>query len=404
MVVDDEEGPRQSLRIVFKDEYNIVLASDGLQAIELVKHQRVDAAVLDIRMYGMSGTELLEQLKSIDPAIEVIMLTAYETLETARQALRSGACDYLNKPFDISTMRAAVAKAMERRALSDEINASQKVLENLKEEIRRQQEQQEMIRTRGEIYASIIHDINGPLTVISGFIETINQRVADSPRLEGDDLVGVRDRLDRITRQVNNCIDISRRYLRFLREGHSESSFIGVNTVLNDVTQLLRHHRAARGHQVDAQLMPSESYVKINGSELVQILLNLGINALQSTSHPHHVTMRAEKLTAPLDLGAIKDNGESRFINRDHFINHAPMVAISVADDGPGIAPDVLPRIFDPYFSTKDAGVGTGLGLSIVVRLVKEAQGAVLLQTSVGRGTTFTIYLPCPTADEPSKG
>jgi two-component system sensor histidine kinase/response regulator len=121
LIVDDEEGPRQSLRIVFKDEYNILLADNGSKALELVRQQPIDAAVLDIRMSGMSGVELLGKIKEISPAIEIIMLTAYETIETARQALRYGACDYLTKPFDLATMRAAVANAMERHTLSEEI-------------------------------------------------------------------------------------------------------------------------------------------------------------------------------------------------------------------------------------------------------------------------------------------
>src|SRR5881409_4430961 len=124
LIVDDEEGPRQSLRIVFKDDYNILLADSGNKAVELVKQYSVDAAVLDIRMSGMSGVELLGRLKEIDPTIEVIMLTAYETIETARQALRLGACDYLTKPFDLSTMRTAVANAMERHSLSEEIRSN----------------------------------------------------------------------------------------------------------------------------------------------------------------------------------------------------------------------------------------------------------------------------------------
>lgn len=394
MVVDDEEGPRQSLRIVFKDEYNIVMASDGVQALEMAKLHHVDAAILDIRMFGMTGVDLLERLKAADPGIEVIMLTAYETLETARQALRCGACDYLNKPFDISTMRAAVSKAMERRALSDEVRANQRVLHDLKSEIHRQRETQEIIRTRGEIYASIIHDINGPLTIISGFIETINQRLSDTPRLEGEDLSGIKERMERITRQVNNCIEISRRYLRFLREGNAESNFVAVNQILLDVGQLLRHHRNAAGHQVSVQPLTSEAYVQINGTELIQVLLNLGINALQSTHQTHGVEIFCQSLDRPLQLESFQDSLESRFINRESFKNTGHLLAITVADNGPGIPPDVLPRIFDPYFTTKDVGHGTGLGLAIVVRLVKEARGAIHLKTKVGQGTSFTIYLP----------
>ncbi len=97
LIVDDEEGPRQSLRVVFKDLYDLVLASSGPEALEIAKRRRVDAAVLDIRMAGMAGTELLGHLKKLDPRIEVVMLTAYETLATARQALRHGACDYLHR-------------------------------------------------------------------------------------------------------------------------------------------------------------------------------------------------------------------------------------------------------------------------------------------------------------------
>src|ERR1700722_3555359 len=93
LIVDDEEGPRQSLRVVFKDEYNLLMAKDAERAIELTKQNRVDVAITDIRMGGMAGVELLEPLKAVDPAIEVIMLTAYETVDTLRFALRLGACD-----------------------------------------------------------------------------------------------------------------------------------------------------------------------------------------------------------------------------------------------------------------------------------------------------------------------
>src|SRR5258708_26058762 len=138
LIVDDEEGPRQSLRVVFKDQYNLLMANDGVGAIERAKQNRVDVAITDIRMVGMSGVELLEHLKAVDPAIEVIMLTAYETVDTLRFALRLGACDYLNKPFDISTMRKAVASAMERRSLGEEIRNNSQQLGELQKELHNQ--------------------------------------------------------------------------------------------------------------------------------------------------------------------------------------------------------------------------------------------------------------------------
>ena len=90
-----------SLQFIFKDDYNILTASNGLAAIELAQNNRVDVAVLDIRMSGMSGIELLERLKFVDPSIEVVMMTAFETTDTMRQALRLRACDF-RKRSDIA--------------------------------------------------------------------------------------------------------------------------------------------------------------------------------------------------------------------------------------------------------------------------------------------------------------
>ena len=123
LICDDEEGPRQSLRVIFKDDYNLLMAGDGATAIELAQKNKVDVAVCDIRMAGMSGIEVLGRLKYVDPAIEVVMMTAFETTDTIRQALRLRACDYINKPFDVATMRAAVAGAMQRRFLETEIHS-----------------------------------------------------------------------------------------------------------------------------------------------------------------------------------------------------------------------------------------------------------------------------------------
>src|SRR3989454_8088503 len=394
LIVDDEEGPRQSLRIVFKDDYNILLADSGNRAIELAKQHSVDAAVLDIRMSGMSGVELLGKLKEIDPTIEVIMLTAYETIETARQALRLGACDYLTKPFDISTMRAAIANAMERHLVSEEINTNNQKLHELQEELHNQKLQEEIVRTKGEIYASVIHDINGPLTIISGFIEIINQHISSATTLEGGGLELVKDRLARITRQVNNCIEISQRYLSFLRNRSTERAPIGTNQNLSDLGELLKVHPSAHKNELIIHSLKEDLFAEINGTDLIQILLNLTINALQCSPDPHRVEIYGLRLTQPLVLSQFHDGSESQFVNREGLHNVAPLLAISVQDNGPGISPDVVPKIFQPFFTTKTANKGTGLGLAIVHRFVKEGKGAIHLQTKVGKGTTFTVYLP----------
>ena len=399
LIVDDEEGPRQSLRIVFKGEYDLLLASDGLGAIEIVKNNRVDAAVLDIRMIGMGGIELLKELKLLDPHIEIIMLTAYETIDTVRSALRLGACDYQHKPFDIASIRTAVANAMERRSLSYEVRSNAEKLSALHSELQQQKLQEELARDRGEIYASIIHDINGPLTIISGLIQLINQRIGEETSVEGEDLEQVKERMKRLTHQVTNCIDISRRYLSFLRQTPGENVRVWVNQILTDLGDLLRSHPSARNHQLLITPLPDDVQVQINGTDLIQILLNLTLNALQATAQGHRVEIRGQLLGHALALNHFQDGAEDRFINREAFNNCAPLLALSVQDNGPGIPAAVLPKIFEQYFTTKASGQGTGLGLAIVQRLVSHARGGIHVHSKPGQGTIFTVYLAARTAD-----
>jgi signal transduction histidine kinase len=394
LIVDDEEGPRQSLRVVFKDDYELLLASNGQDAINLATKHRINAAVLDIRMTGMSGTELLEKLKVIQPAIEVIMLTAYETVDTVRQALRLGACDYLNKPFDVATIRKAVATAMERHSFADAIRANNEKLAALKVELQDQKLQEEIVRTRGEIYASIIHDINGPLTIISGFIQIINQRMGDSDRLEGEDMDMVRDRLKRITRQVGNCIEISHRYLSFMRQQPTALAPISVKQILDDLRELLNAHPCKGANTLKVHVLAQDVELQINGTDLIQILLNLAINALQCSPDPHLVDVAGKLLETGVDFSGLHDGPSDRILYGQGFVNTPPLLQLSVRDDGPGIPPDVLPKVFQPYFTTKPPGKGTGLGLAIVHRLLKEARGCLHVHSKAGEGTTFNIYLP----------
>jgi two-component system, sensor histidine kinase and response regulator len=395
LIVDDEDGPRQSLRVIFKDDYDLLMAEDGPTAIELAQKHDIDVAVLDIRMAGMSGIEVLERLKYVKPEMEAIMMTAFETTDTIRQALRLRACDYINKPFDIATMRAAVGQAMQRRKLEGEIHSSAEKVQDLLVELQNQRIEEQIAKTRGDIYASIIHDINGPLTVISGFVQVLNQRLGQSSRLELEDLEFIKDRLRIIARQAGNCIEISRRYLGFLRRQSNVSApGVSVNHLLRDLEQLARVHPGLLENQFSVTPLTGDVAIKINGTDLIQILLNLTVNAFQCAPLPHRVEISGEVLPAPLDLRQFKDGPHDRLLNIESMDNTAPLVLFRVSDTGPGIPPEVLPKIFQPYFTTKGPRQGTGLGLNIVQRLIKEGNGALHCHTKPGEGTTFTVYLP----------
>ena len=394
LIVDDEDGPRQSLRVIFKDEFNLLMAEDGPTAIKLAQENDIDVAVLDIRMAGMSGIEVLERLKYVKPDIEAIMMTAFETTDTIRQALRLRACDYINKPFDLATIRAAVSQAMQRRTLESEIHSSAEKVQGLLTELQEQRVEEKIAKTRGDIYASIIHDINGPLTVISGFVQVLNQRMNRNAGMAVEDLEFIKDRLRIIARQVGNCVEISRRYLGFLSRQSEESARVSVNQLLKDLEQLVRVHPSLLDNEFHVAPFAGEMGGKMNGTDLIQILLNLSVNAFQCAQFSHRVEVGGEMLSSPLDLSQFKDGANDRLLNVESLENTAPLVKLWVCDSGPGIAPEVLPKIFQPYFTTKGPRQGTGLGLNIVHRLVKEGNGALHLHTRLGEGTTFTIYLP----------
>ena len=394
LIVDDEDGPRQSLRVIFKDEYDLLMAEDGPTAIELAQKHPIDVAVLDIRMAGMSGIEVLERLKYVNPSIEAIMMTAIETTDTIRQALRLRACDYINKPFDLATIRAAVSQAMQRRTLESEIHSSAEKVQELLSELQNQKVEEQLAKTRGDIYASIIHDINGPLTVISGFVQVLTQRLNRSSRLEMEDLEFIKDRLRIIARQVGNCVEISRRYLGFLRRQTDEAPRASVNQLLKDLEQLIRVHPGRSDNEFGVQPLAEDFGVKMNGTDVIQILLNLAVNAFQCAPMSHRVEISGEILREPLDLTTFKDGTNDRLLNVESMDNTAPLVKLRVSDNGPGIPAEVLPKIFQPYFTTKGPRQGTGLGLNIVQRLIKEGKGALHVHTRPGEGTTFTIYLP----------
>lgn len=115
LVVDDEIGPRESLRAILKPEYQVLVATEGEQAVRLVTEGPVDVVLLDLRMPGVSGIRVLERIKEINPDIEVILITGYASYETVLEALRLHAFDYIPKPFNIPQLRDMVRRAVTRR-------------------------------------------------------------------------------------------------------------------------------------------------------------------------------------------------------------------------------------------------------------------------------------------------
>lgn len=395
LIVDDEDGPRQSIRMVFREDYNIHLANSGEEALELAAKIPVDVAICDIRMAGISGIELLRGLKKIDPATEVILLTAYETLETARQALRLGARDYIGKPFDVTTLRRAVADAITHRKISQKVATAEKELTRISSELEETMTRAEMARTINDVYAGVLHDINNPLTIINCFLDLLMDRISSSKRIDENELEQMREQLATISRQIKMCSEISSRHLDFLqRPNVTSTATSSINLILSDLRELIKVHPIIRTGDIGVTLLDPDTKVKISGAELTQILLNLMINALQGTGQVQAINVEADYVEKALDIPALTKNEGTTFLHEENFPNSPPFVSIAVKDQAGGIPHGIVEEIFEPYFTTKSRDKGSGLGLSMVSRLLKNCNGGLHLETKWGTGSNFTIYLP----------
>lgn len=122
LVVDDERPIRELLkRVLVKEGYEVLTASDGKQALQRIEEVRPNLVLMDIRMPGVDGLEVLEQIKSRYPKIEVVMITGFGTKELALRSMKTGALDFMSKPFNISRVREIVKKCFELHELEDEV-------------------------------------------------------------------------------------------------------------------------------------------------------------------------------------------------------------------------------------------------------------------------------------------
>ena len=116
LVVDDEQGPRESIRMILKDEYDVYTASDGEEALKKLMEKEIDIVAMDIKMPKTNGLELLQNIKKSVPDVEVFLITGYPSLETAMEALKFGAYDYVLKPFDKEVVRDVVRRGILRQS------------------------------------------------------------------------------------------------------------------------------------------------------------------------------------------------------------------------------------------------------------------------------------------------
>src|SRR5689334_22336865 len=184
LVIDDEIGPRESLRMLLKPNYEVHTADCVEAGIKLLREKTPDTIVMDIRMPGMSGIEGLRKIREIDENLSVIMLTGFGALETAKEALRLGANDYISKPFDAGEMREVIGRNVERTRVQRAADNAAGEIKELNARLLKQLAQKERLASLGQASAEFVHDLGNPLTIVWGYVQLLAKKLE---RSEGGD-------------------------------------------------------------------------------------------------------------------------------------------------------------------------------------------------------------------------
>jgi PAS domain S-box-containing protein len=230
---------------------------------------------------------------------------------------------------------------------------------------------QDKMISLGKLAASVVHEINNPLTGVLNYIRLMI-KIIDRDSLSGEQIQKFNKYLELMESEVNHCSDIVSNLLAFSRKSKLEFSDVDINDLLQKCIILSDHKLALQNIQVETDLSPEIPKITGDFNQLQQCILNLIFNAAD----------------------AMPDGG--RLTIKSSFNSEKKMAQIMIADTGCGIARRDLPKIFDPFFSTKEEGKGLGLGLSVAYGIITRHKGVVEAQSELDKGTAVTITLPVP--------
>ncbi len=378
LVVDDENGPRESLKIILSPNYRVVTAEDGISALTIFKRQNPELVISDVRMPGMSGISLLRKIKAIDPEATVILITGYASIQTAQEALRADAFDYINKPYDVKEIQAVVTKALTRVRERHNQHRLLHQLQAWNRDLQEQIGQLDQKATVADLSAELIHDLNNPMTVLQGYISLLEDSL-DSNGPEGssnqmEEFMGI------VKTQVERCVALTRNFLDFARQASGKWEKSNVNELIQDTMFVLRVRMMKQSVECSFQPDPDIPDSWFMPTAMQQSLYNLVANAIDA------VCDRPDKGAIMIATRIIEHETKKQ--------SAAEFIQIIIEDNGAGIPEDKLKQIFTPFFTTKEKGKGTGLGLSICQRVAEEHQGELLVHSQPGKGTCFTLNFP----------
>jgi PAS domain S-box-containing protein len=241
---------------------------------------------------------------------------------------------------------------------------------NLEQQLRQSQKMQSV----GQLAAGVAHDFNNVLTIIQGHCELVitGEKVSKS---------GL-DSLDQVRMAADRAAKLTQQLLTFGRKQFMQMELMDINEIIQQVTQMLRR---VLGENVSlrSNLAPKLPAVEADATMMEQIIMNLSVNARDAMPGGGSLT-----------IGTVPVMVSQAYVERNPEAREGTFVCLSVSDNGTGIEPDKLNKLFEPFFTTKEVGKGTGLGLATVYGIVKQHQGWIEVESELGKGSVFKVYLP----------
>ncbi len=348
LVVDDEIGPRESLKMILKPYYNVYTAERGVQAIEMLGQLPVDLVTVDLKMPGIPGIKVLEKVKQHDPDIEAIIITGYGSMDTAIEGLRLGAFDYIAKPFDVNQILSLIRSALERR------NARLRLKE-----------------LKSEFLANISHELRTPLSVVIGFVYLL---------------------LDQV---VGNLTDEQKRLLEKVYRNSEELLLLIDNALC--LTSLSAGDLALNEEEFDLGVMIrniAKSYEQVLAPKGVRLSLALPDERVRIVSDLSKVSGIFQNLLH----NAVKFTSEGEIKVRARRSTEQNRIELEIADTGIGMLEDQVEQMFQPFqqadSSSRRSFPGLGLGLAVARQLTEFMGGTLAIKSQPDVGTRVLLTLP----------
>ncbi len=369
LIVDDEPRMCNSLKVLLSHHgYEIHTCNTGKEAAEYLAKNGFDLVLLDTVLPDMDGRQVMGYIKKESPETLVTIITEHASIESAIEALRSGAYDYVRKPFEDEELLKTVTNALDQKRLKSERKRAEEERRKLEAQLRQVQKMEAI----GTLAGGIAHDFNNLLMAIQGNVSLILMHM--------DSTHPYYERLKKIEEQVQSGARLTSHLLGYARKGRYEVKPLDLNQLVEETSETFG--RTRKEVTIHRELAEDLFAIEADQAQIEQVLLNLFVNAADAMSGGGDLILKTMNTTQESMKGKLYDPKPGNY------------VLLMVTDTGIGMDKETMERIFDPFFTTKEMGRGTGLGLASAYGIIKGHGGYIEVDSKKGQGTTFSVYLP----------